>query len=88
MTIKEKDDTVGGKLATKPFNALGRTFYVEHGFHAWFYNYFQFKDIRDRLNINENFKSWDKVDFIFRDYKPESVYSHGPYPCKYLFWYF
>ena len=85
MTIKEKDDTVGGKLATKPFNALGRTFYVEHGFHAWHFNYFQFKDIRKRLNINGNFRPWSKLEFIFRDYKPESIYSYGPYPCKYLF---
>ena len=59
-------------------------FYVETGFHAWFYNYFQFKDIRDRLNINENFKNWHKVDFVFRKYKPESIYSVGPYPFNLL----
>ena len=67
-------------MATRPFVALGQTFYVEHGFHAWFYNYFQFKDIRDRLKINGNFKKWHTVDFVFRNFKPESVYGSGPYP--------
>ena len=84
VTIKEKDNTVGGKLATKPVEILGQTFYIETGFHAWFYNYFQFKDIRDRLKINQNFRKWLKVNFVFRDYKPESVYSHGPYPFNLL----
>ena len=35
VTIKEKmEHSVGGKLATKPVEALGQTFYVEHGFHG------------------------------------------------------
>ena len=35
VTIKEKmENSVGGKLATKPVEALGQTFYVEHGFHG------------------------------------------------------
>lgn len=37
VTIKEKmEHSVGGKLATKPVEALGQTFYVEHGFHGKF----------------------------------------------------
>lgn len=37
VTIKEKmEHSVGGKLATKPVEALGETFYVEHGFHGKF----------------------------------------------------
>jgi isorenieratene synthase len=35
VTIKEKmENSVGGKLSTKPVEALGQTFYVEHGFHG------------------------------------------------------
>lgn len=35
VTIKERDDTIGGRLATRPVQLLGQQFYVEHGFHAW-----------------------------------------------------
>jgi len=65
VTIKEIDDTVGGKLATRPVQVLGETFYVEHGFHAWFNNYYNFHDIISRLNIYSNFKPWDFVDYVF-----------------------
>ncbi len=80
VTIKEIDDTVGGKLATRPVQLLGETFYVEHGFHAWFNNYYNFHDIISRLNIYSNFKPWDFVDYVFKDYLPEKIYSTGPYP--------
>jgi hypothetical protein len=53
-------------------------------FSAWFGSYFQFKDIRDRLNINDNFKPWKAVDFVFKNYKPESIYSEGKYPMNIL----
>lgn len=51
-----------------------------NAFKAWFHNYYQFKDVRDRLNINSNFRVWPAVHFIFRNYKPEVIYSKGPYP--------
>lgn len=47
---------------------------------AWFHNYYQFKDIRQRLGIDGNFKPWEKVHFLFKKYKPEVIYSSGPYP--------
>jgi heterodisulfide reductase subunit A-like polyferredoxin len=34
VTLKEKSDTVGGKLSTRPVQVLNETFYVEHGFHG------------------------------------------------------
>ena len=51
---------------------------------AWFHNYYQFKDIRNRLNINGNFRRWDKVHYVFKNYKPEIIYSEGPYPLNLL----
>jgi isorenieratene synthase len=53
-------------------------------FKAWFHNYFQFKDIRNRLNINSNFRKWDKVHFVYQSYLPEVLYSEGPYPLNLL----
>ena len=51
---------------------------------AWFHNYYQFHDIRTRLDINDNFRDWPKVHYIFRNYKPEVIYSVGPYPLNLL----
>jgi hypothetical protein len=51
---------------------------------AWFHSYYQFKDIRDRLNINGNFRKWPKVNFVYRHYLPELIYSEGPYPLNLL----
>lgn len=51
---------------------------------AWFHNYYQFQNIRTRLNINSHFRKWDKVDFVYRNYKPEVIYSEGPYPLNLL----
>lgn len=82
VTLKEKEH-LGGKLFCEPVQVFSNeTFYVEHGFHAWFHNYFQFKDIRNRLGINDNFKKWDKVHYYFQNYKPEVIYSTGPYPLN------
>ncbi|XP_006820129.1 carotenoid phi-ring synthase-like [Saccoglossus kowalevskii] len=84
VTIREASDVIGGRLFAKPVEVLNRTFYLEHGFHGWFYNYYQFKDIRKRLDIDHNFKPWGPVHMIFRDHKPEILYSEGPYPLNLL----
>ncbi|XP_077985594.1 carotenoid phi-ring synthase-like [Glandiceps talaboti] len=84
VTIREALDVFGGRLFTKPVVRLNRTFHVEHGFHGWFHNYHQFKDIRQRLAINHNFQPWGAVDYVFRNYKPEAIYSDGPYPLNLL----
>lgn len=34
VTIKEKEERIGGKLFTIPFQILGYNFSVEHGFHG------------------------------------------------------
>lgn len=47
-------------------------------------SYFTLRDIRERLNVNHNFREWNKVEYIFRDYKPETIASEGPYPINIL----
>ncbi|XP_013419238.1 uncharacterized protein LOC106179957 [Lingula anatina] len=85
VTVKEKSDVFGGKLFTRRVDIPGLgAFDVEHGFHAWFFNYHQFKDIRRRLKIDNNFRVWKAVHYIFLDYKPETIYSEGPYPLNLL----
>lgn len=85
VTIKEKSDRIGGKLFCIPVEVFpNQIFNIEHGFHAWFNSYYQFKDIRNRLDINNNFRVWPKVHFVYRNYKPEVIYSQGPYPINLL----
>ena len=74
--VREAGDVLGGRLATRELDpGLGRTFRVEHGLHMWFDNYRTFADIRHRLGIDHHFRSYDVVDFVFRDYLPERLES-------------
>ncbi|XP_072033265.1 carotenoid phi-ring synthase-like [Amphiura filiformis] len=84
VTIHESESYVGGRAHSVKFEALGQIWQVEHGFHAWFHNYHNFQDIRKRLDIDKYFVPWEAVDYIFKDYKPESIASKGPYPLNLL----
>ncbi|KAM3567717.1 hypothetical protein VYU27_010142, partial [Nannochloropsis oceanica] len=86
VTILEASDVVGGRLHSRRETVLedGTSFQIEHGFHGWFEQYFQFKNIRDRLDINGNFRPWGAVHYIFKDYLPEEIESVGPYPLNLL----
>ncbi|XP_030848106.1 uncharacterized protein LOC115926827 [Strongylocentrotus purpuratus] len=82
VTVKEASPMLGGRLKSTEVDILGETFRVDHGFHAWFYNYYTFKDIRHRLGINDNFQRWGANHFRFRNYKDEVMESKGPYPLN------
>lgn len=84
VTMRESLETYGGRLKVRTEILPTGTFQVEHGIHVWFNNYHNFKDIRDRLSVNDNFRSWDKVDYVFKTYKSEQIYSQGPYPLNLL----
>lgn len=85
VTVRDAMNIVGGKLAVrKETNAAG-TFWVEHGLHMWFDNYHVFKNIRDRLGVNTNFRPYNAVEFMFRDYEKEVIKSEPPiYPLNLL----
>ncbi|XP_071504050.1 carotenoid phi-ring synthase-like [Diadema antillarum] len=80
VTVKDSRPVVGGRLSSTDVEILGETFRVDHGFHAWFYNYHNFKDIRRRLGINNDFERWRANHFRFREYEPEVMESKGIYP--------
>lgn len=75
VVVRESDTVFGGKLATRDIVTDQGPFRVEHGLHMWFDNYHTFKDLRSRLKLNENFRKYGKVNFIFKDYKPEALES-------------
>ena len=83
VTLKEASSVFGGRLATRKLETGAGTFNVEHGIHMWFHNYHNFKDIRDRLGLNESFVPYNEVHFVFRDYEPETLKSEPPiYPLN------
>lgn len=83
VTIREADSVLGGRLATRNLQTGVGTFRVEHGLHMWFENYHMFKNIRDRLDLNGNFRDYDKIHFFYRDYQPETIFIDPPvYPAN------
>jgi carotenoid phi-ring synthase / carotenoid chi-ring synthase len=85
VEIRDSMDIVGGKLAVRRETNEAGTFWVEHGLHMWFNNYHVFKDIRTRLGVNDNFRPLNEVQFVFKDYAPETVRSEPPiYPLNLL----
>lgn len=76
VQIREADSVLGGRLATRDLDpGFGESFRVEHGLHMWFDNYRTFADLRHRLGLNDAFRPYDQVDFVFRTYRPERLES-------------
>ncbi|MEN9529540.1 MAG: hypothetical protein RI932_1413 [Pseudomonadota bacterium] len=85
VVIRDAMDIVGGKLAVRKETNPAGTFWVEHGLHMWFDNYHVFKNIRDRLGVNGNFRPFNEVQFKFKDYEDETIRSEPPvYPLNLL----
>lgn len=84
VTIKEKNHELGGRLMTEEIEVQGETFHIEHGFHGWFNNYHNMKDVRNRLGVNKFFYPWVENYFMYRDYELEEIHSIGPYPINLL----
>jgi isorenieratene synthase len=85
VVVRDAMPVVGGKLAVRQETNAAGTFWVEHGLHMWFDNYHVFKNIRDRLGINKNFRAFNEVQFRFRDYEDETIRSEPPvYPLNLL----
>lgn len=76
VDVREAGEVFGGRLATRDLDpGLGESFRVEHGLHMWFDNYRTFADIRHRLALNDHFRPYTQVDFVFRTYRPERLES-------------
>mgnify|MGYP001365452573 CR=1 FL=1 len=85
VTLREKGDVLGGRLATPRLHTSQGEFAVEHGLHMWFDNYHNFTDIRERLGINKYFRPYNEVFTLYRDYKPEVLKSQPAiYPLNLL----
>jgi isorenieratene synthase len=84
VTIKEREAYLGGRLHTRMERRAGEDFAVEHGLHMWFFQYYNFQDILQRLGVwDKNFRDFKEVYFEFKPpLKPEIIRSEGPYPLN------
>ncbi len=62
VDLYEKNDYLGGKLGAWKFQSNGETLEVEHGFHAFFRQYYNLRDFMQRVGIFENLITID--DYI------------------------
>ena len=49
---------------------------------AWFHNFHSAWDLIRRLGVEDNFQRWEVHDVVYRNYKPERMYSHGIFPLN------
>lgn len=84
VTIKEAESYLGGRLHTRQETRAGENFAVEHGLHMWFFQYYNFQNILERLGVWETkFRDFKEVYFEFKPpLKPEVIRSEGPYPLN------
>jgi isorenieratene synthase len=73
VTLLEKSPQLGGKIASWDIQVGDDQFRMEHGFHGFFPQYYNLKDIARELSIQDNFKSLEYYSLVFRDraYLPE-----------------
>lgn len=83
VTLLEKSPQLGGKIASWSIQVGEEEFMMEHGFHGFFPQYYNLKNVVEELSIGENFKSLEFYSLVFRDraYQPEVFRpSHSAFP--------
>lgn len=83
VTLLEKSPQLGGKIASWQIQVGNETFMMEHGFHGFFPQYYNLKNLVEELNISNNFVSLESYSVVFRDdkYQPEVFRpNHSAFP--------
>lgn len=94
VDLYEKNEYLGGKLGAWKFQSNGEELEVEHGFHAFFRQYYNLRDFMQRLDIYKNLitiddyiiwlKNGEKYGFKNVDKTPVlnifSMYKQGLFP--------
>jgi hypothetical protein len=65
VVIEEELPFIGGKLGTKKVHTSQGDFYVEHGLHMWFYQYYMCKEILERLKVTSYLRPYNRIPLIF-----------------------
>jgi carotenoid phi-ring synthase / carotenoid chi-ring synthase len=83
VTLLERSPQLGGKIASWSVEAAGETFKMEHGFHGFFPQYYNLKNLVTELGIVGNFLDLKFYSVVFRnnEYQPEVFRpSHSAFP--------
>ncbi len=71
VTIFEKNEYLGGKLGSWKFQSNGETLQVEHGFHAFFRQYYNLRNFMKKLDIFKHLIPIDDYVIFYQDGKQQ-----------------
>ncbi len=80
VTLFEKEHYLGGKLGAWTFESNGETLHMEHGFHAFFRQYYNLLDFMKRLGIYENLIPIDDYVILFGKGEKQGFKDLDPTP--------
>jgi isorenieratene synthase len=83
VTLLEKSPQLGGKIASWEIEVGEEQFRMEHGFHGFFPQYYNFNRLLEELRIQDNLHSLDFYSVVFRngEYNPEVFRpNHSAFP--------
>jgi isorenieratene synthase len=83
VKLLERSPQLGGKIASWQIQVGNETFMMEHGFHGFFPQYYNLKNLVEELKIQDNFVSLESYAVVFRDnkYAPEVFRpNHSAFP--------
>lgn len=72
VTLLEKADALGGKLAGWPIDVLGETVPMEHGFHGFFAQYYNLRALLAEVGADQHLVPQDAYTVLFEDGREEA----------------
>src|SRR5262249_1306088 len=72
VTLVERADQLGGKLTAWTVRALGDEFPVEHGFHGFFAQYYNLRQLLDAAGVRADLEPSPGYPVLFADRPPET----------------
>lgn len=85
VVLLEASDTLGGKLAGWPLEVLGETVPMEHGFHGFFSQYYNLRDLLARAGADRDLVRQPSYTVLFADGREEPFGGTvAPFPLDLL----
>ncbi|MDB5227133.1 MAG: hypothetical protein JWN78_1326 [Bacteroidota bacterium] len=69
VTLFEKNNYLGGKLGSWSFQSHGETLQAEHGFHAFFRQYYNLRNFMKKIDVYKHLISIDDYIILYKDGK-------------------
>lgn len=80
VTLFEKENYLGGKVGAWTFESKGETLHMEHGFHAFFRQYYNLLDFMRRIGAYDNLIPIDDYVILFGDGQKQGFSNLDPTP--------